>query len=360
MRNYTILIKPASSLCNMKCEYCFYEDVSNNRKIKSYGLMQEETLEKIIASSLEYNRGSLNFVFQGGEPTLVGIDFYKKVIEFQKKHNNHFVKIYNSIQTNGYSLDEEFIIFLKENNFLVGISYDGINEIHDKYRIDKDNNPTSNQIQKTISLLTKHQVEFNILCVVTQEIMDNVESVFENLKKYKYLQFVPKISDFNSTNQALDNVEYGNFLIKLFKLYAKQILNNEYISIRDFDNYIVSILGYQNYSCSAIGRCGGYVVFEANGNAYPCDFYMLDQYYLGNINEQSIDKLIRSEVNHEFNKESLILNKECFNCQYHRLCNGGCRRLRKEPRGISFYCEAYKLFFSECLEDMKKLSLLIQ
>ena len=187
MKNYTILIKPASSLCNMKCEYCFYEDVSNNRKIKSYGLMQEETLEKIIASSLEYTRGSLNFVFQGGEPTLVGITFYKKVIDFQKKHNNHFVKIYNSIQTNGYSLDEEFIIFLKENNFLVGISYDGINEIHDKYRIDKDNNPTSNQIQKTIALLTKHQVEFNILCVVTQEIMDKyyvaMDKVFAKMKE---------------------------------------------------------------------------------------------------------------------------------------------------------------------------------
>ena len=196
-------------------------DIKENEKMKKVGILAYHSACNYganlqILSTIGYLKK------KGYEPFVINyeakdfVDFYKKVIEFQKKHNNHFVKIYNSIQTNGYSLDEEFIIFLKENNFLVGISYDGINEIHDKYRIDKDNNPTSNQIQKTISLLTKHQVEFNILCVVTQEIMDNVESVFENLKKYKYLQFVPKISDFNSTNQALDNVEYGKFLIKLF------------------------------------------------------------------------------------------------------------------------------------------------
>ena len=161
----SVLIKPASSLCNMRCKYCFYADITDNREVKSYGIMSEETLENLIKKAFEYASGSATFAFQGGEPTLAGLDFYRKLLQLEQKYNVKKIPVQNAIQTNGYVIDEEWAKFLAENKFLVGLSLDGTRDIHDSLRVDAAGKGTFSRVEKTAKLFKKHGVEFNILCV---------------------------------------------------------------------------------------------------------------------------------------------------------------------------------------------------
>ena len=171
-----LLIKPASGYCNFKCKYCFYDDVAQNREVESYGFMSTKTLEEIVKKALKFAKGECTFTFQGGEPTLVGLDFYKDLIKFQKKYNKKGLKIHNTIQTNGFLIDKEWAKFLHNNNFLVGISLDGTKEINDANRINANKEGTYNNILETIELFNKYKVEYNILTVVTSYVARNIIS----------------------------------------------------------------------------------------------------------------------------------------------------------------------------------------
>lgn len=178
----SLLIKPASSNCNLSCNYCFYHDIAENRTIANYGMMDIGLLEKVVQKALEYADHVCTFAFQGGEPTLIGLEFYKKLIEFEKKYNKKKVQINNAIQTNGLRIDEDWARFLAENRFLVGISLDGPKDIHDANRVDAKEGGSFNRVMNTIGFFDKYKVEYNVLCVVNGYVARHANKIYNFFK----------------------------------------------------------------------------------------------------------------------------------------------------------------------------------
>lgn len=358
MQNVTLLVKPASSLCNMRCSYCFYADVSSRRETRSFGIMSEQTLETMIRRAFAFADGSLSFVFQGGEPTLTGLDFFKLAITLQKKYNAKAIPVYNTIQTNGLLLDDEWAEFFKENGFLVGISLDGQESMHDKYRRLPSGDGSFGRVTAAAELLGRHGVDFNILTVVTRDTAQNGRCVYRALRKYGYLQFIPLIDDMGAAPQdfSLGAEDYGRFLVDIFDEYYHDVMSGRYVSIRDMDSYINMLRGMPPSSCAMQGRCGGYFTVEADGSVYPCDFYVTDEYKMGNITATSFFSLAKSAVADEFIKSSLTRAEGCAECKYFSLCRGGCRRYREPLPDRSKFCAAYKYFFDRCIDRMVEIA----
>ena len=175
----SVLIKPASGICNMKCDYCFYCDEAKKRITKSYGFMTERTLKNVIRKTMLHADGMISYVFQGGEPTLRGLEFFEKIIEYQKQYNKNRVYVSNAIQTNGYALNEEWAKFFKENHFLVGFSLDGTKENHDLYRHNTEGEGTYDRILKSINLMDAYGVDYNILTVVTKDTAEHISEIYK-------------------------------------------------------------------------------------------------------------------------------------------------------------------------------------
>jgi uncharacterized protein len=220
----SVLIKPASSSCNLKCRYCFYYDVAENRDKKNYGIMSCDTLELLIKRVFEYAENFVAFAFQGGEPTMAGLDFYRKVVELQRQYNVKKIRINNAIQTNGMIIDEEWAKFLGENNFLVGLSLDGAKDIHDMNRVDARGIGSHSRIEKTVEFFNKHKVEYNILCVVTKSVSRHIEKIYNYYMKkgFQYLQFIPCLDELGvepgNNPYSITPESYEVFLKKLFDL----------------------------------------------------------------------------------------------------------------------------------------------
>jgi len=360
MPQATFMIKPVSNLCNMQCQYCFYDDVSKNRKQASHGIMSAETLETIVKKALEYADTSCSFAFQGGEPTLAGLDFYKSLLNFQKIYNKKNIAINNSIQTNGLNLNAQWANFFAKNKFLVGLSIDGTQPLHDKHRKTANGAGTYDKIQKTASIFQGHKVEYNILCVVNNDVACAPEDVYLNLKKHKYLQFIPCINYFDENSPTLNVAAYANFLKITFDLYYKDFMRGKYVSIRNFDNYINVLSGNPPEQCGMAGMCSRYFLIEADGGVFPCDFYVLDEWKIGNINEDSLFRMIKSEASHLFINSSKHVDEKCTKCKWHGLCRGGCRRYR-EPMvnntlSLNSNCEAFNDFFEYSYSRMVEIA----
>lgn len=366
----SILIKPVSSACNMNCNYCFYKDEARKRQTACYGNMTHETAEKIIKKAIDTAEYSCSFMFQGGEPTLAGITFFQDFIKLEKQYKKNNIKIYNSIQTNGYKINEEWAKFFADNNFLVGVSLDGPAEIHNLNRKSLSGQDTFKEIMHSIDNLKKYNVQFNILSVITNKSAKQIEKIYNFFKRnnFNYLQFIPCMDPLNEERglekYSLDNKNYGDFLIRIFNLWFRDLQNGKYISIRHLDNWIGRFLGRPAEACDQRGICSVQFVTESNGNVYPCDFYVLDDRLLGNITKNSFDEMFNSDNAVKFIKESMELSTECKNCPYYSLCGGGCRRQRDLNNnglpGKYHYCEAYKRFFSTCLPNMEKAAMLIR
>ena len=358
MQHLTILVKPASSLCNMRCDYCFYHDVAKNREVCSYGIMNRDLLDMLIRRAFAFAERSVSFVFQGGEPMLAGIDFYKAVIKYQNKYNSRGITVYNTIQTNATLIDEEFAAFFKEHRFLVGISLDGKRALHDKYRHFPSGEGSYDRVTKGIELLKKHSVDFNVLAVISKDSAAYPAEVYSALKGYGYLQFIPLIDDLGGgeTEFSLSAEDYGRFLSEVFELYYRDIMNGRYVSVRDFDSYVNMLRGYPPSSCAMQGRCGGYFTVEADGGVYPCDFYVTDEYKIGNVSESSFFSLAKSEKLREFVDGSVCIDERCKKCRWLPLCRGGCRRHREPFPTITKFCGAYSFFFEKCYDKMVEIA----
>ena len=306
----SIMIKPASSLCNLRCKYCFYCDVAANREVFSLGKMSEETARKLIKDALEFADGSsVAFAFQGGEPLLRGIDYFKFFTETVKENNIKNSEIYYSIQTNGTLIDDEWARFFTESKFLVGLSLDGDYE-GNRFRVDADGQNSYYKIITAANKLKKHKTEFNILTVLTGYCADNAERIYKYFRSqgFGYLQFIPclrPIGDNTESELYMTPKQYSDFLIRVFNLYVKDFARGNYISIRQFDNWVRIYLGDGAEQCGLMGHCTHQFVAEGNGNIYPCDFYCSDEWCLGNINEQTLEEMAKSKKAFEFIKESL-------------------------------------------------------
>lgn len=326
------------------------------------GVMSLKTLETLVKRAFQYAEGSVTFAFQGGEPMLAGLDFYKALLSLEKKYNKG-IPVYNSIQTNGGLMNDEWAGFFSENRFLIGLSLDGTEELHNAYRIDNDGHGTYRQTIKAAETLVKHNAEFNILTVVNDEIAKNPKETYEALRRFRYLQFIPCIDDFGAEERRFSPTgeNFGKFLIETFRLYKNDFLNGHYVSVRNFDNYVQMLLGARPESCAMTGRCTCYFLIEANADVYPCDFYVLDEWKLGSLLTTDFRTLLKSEKASEFVSSSVYMHPECRKCRYYSLCRGGCRRDR-EPftpdgkPGLNRYCESYKMFFDECYKELREIS----
>ena len=347
----SLMIKPASSLCNLSCEYCFYRDVSEHREHLGFGIMDRDTAYTLIKKSLDFADGEFAaFAFQGGEPTLAGLEFFKFFVDTVNELNTKNSRVFYSIQTNGTTINGEWASFFAENNFLVGLSLDGDYD-GNKFRKKPNGENSYYKITSAAQILTKYNVDFNILTVLTGYCAENGERIYKYFrsKGFKYLQFIPCLRPFGSTEQSelyMTSEQYGDFLIKVFNLYVKDYVRNEYVSVRQFDNWVRSYLCQPTEQCGMMGYCSHQFVSEANGNIYPCDFYCTDEYLLGNIKDSDLMEMANSQTAKDFIKESLIIPERCKKCNVYPICRaGGCKRTRLSED----YCNAYKKFFNSCL-----------
>lgn len=362
----SLLIKPASSNCNLRCSYCFYHSIAESRMTESYGIMNAETLEPLVKSALEYADNICTFAFQGGEPTLAGLDFFKNLVSLVKIYNFKKVKINYAIQTNGLVIDSEWASFLSEHKFLVGISLDGPKDIHDAARFDSRNVGSFNRVMNAISLFNKHHVEYNILSVVNSYTARHINQVYSFFKKnnFDYLQFIPCLDPLDETpgghQYSLTPERYALFLKRLFDEWYKDILQGKKISIRYFDNLIGMLKGYPPESCGMSGVCTAYFVVEADGSTYPCDFYTIDEWSMGNITNMSFKELKASKNAVRFTATSVHVSEECKGCKFLSICRGGCRRDREpfeDGKPVhNRFCQSYREFFEYAGERLTILA----
>lgn len=360
-----VMIKPASGLCNMRCSYCFYADEMANRKQASYGIMSEQTLENVIMRILETADSYCSIVFQGGEPTLAGLDFYRKCLELEQKYNTKKVKIDHALQTNGYVLDEEWCSFFAQNHFLVGLSVDGIKATHDACRKDAEGQDTYFHVLHAARLLEEAGADFNVLTVVNGRTAPKIRRIYEQYRKlgFKWQQYIacldPVLEEQGKQDYSLRAEVYGQFLIDLFDLWEIDLKQGTQPYIRQFENYIGILMGQMPESCEQRGVCSLQNVVEADGSVYPCDFYVLDEYRLGNLNAEGFDVIDRRRRESGFLENSCNHTESCKKCPYFGICRGGCRRHRQqlgtEP-GENCFCESYRMFFAACLPRMQEIA----
>lgn len=368
----SILIKPASANCNMDCKYCFYKCLSSHREEYSKGFMKEETLETLVREAIAYADGSLTFAFQGGEPTLAGLDFFQKAVELQQKYNNKKLQIENTIQTNGVLIDEKWARFLGEHCFLVGLSLDGPKKMHDRYRKDAAGQDTFGRIMHSVQLLEQYHVDYNVVTVVTNDTAKQASFLYKFWKRnhYPFVQFIPCMDEIKRQDgtqersiYAVEPEQYGKFLCELFDLWYADFAEGEAMDIRMFSNLAQMAAGYPAEECGMNGCCNCYFVVEGDGSVYPCDFYCMDAWKLGTVNDGFV-QMKTSEKAKAFVGASRPVCAACQECPYFSLCRGGCRRWR-EPfvdgkPGLNQLCSAYRMFFAHAAERMERLGAYIR
>jgi uncharacterized protein len=349
----------------MRCKYCFYADEMSNRERGSYGIMTLETLEAVVKKAIEASRrdGFVGFMFQGGEPTLAGLDFYRALVELIKKYNTYGLRVNLGLQTNGYAITEEWAAFLAEHNFLVGLSLDGTKEIHNLNRLDAEGKGTFGKVMHAAELFRKHGVAFNTVTVVTEKTARSITSIYNFLKSNEltWQQYIPCLDPLGcSEDKYLTAEQYGEFLCRLFDLWYVDMRKGKYVYNRTFENYVGIIMGRHPEECGMCGFCTVQYVLEADGGVFPCDFYVLDDYKLGNFVTDSIEQINQRAKELGFVEVSRNLREECKSCKWVALCRGGCRRYR-EPfedgaPSLNKFCTAYKKFFDHSADRLIELA----
>lgn len=342
----TLMIKPSSAACNLDCDYCFYHETADHREVGQRPFMTDLVMTTTITKALA-EANACSFVFQGGEPSLIGLPFYERFVETVNRLNTEGASIHYAFQTNGTHIDEAWAKFFKKNNFLVGVSFDGSPRLHDMHRFDAQGKKSSRKVLEGIALLREHGAEFNVLSVVTNELAQNVDLLWTYMTGhgYRYLQFIPCMESLEGTqeNPFLSPENYAQFLKRLFDLWFEAWEKGNPVSIRFFDNLVGMLAGYPPESCDMAGICSIQYVVESDGSIYPCDFFCDDASYLGNLLTDGFADLdaVRSEL--RFIEDSPNSQEACTSCPWKVLCRGGCKRYRSEdgyrfcPSMLEFY-----------------------
>ena len=358
MKRYNVMIKPASSACNMRCRYCFYADESCSRQTANYGRMPQEVSQSILEKFLSDPADSYAFAFQGGEPTLAGLPFFEEFVRTADAFARPGARVRYAIQTNGLLIDGAWAEFLRRRGFLVGLSIDGTRDIHNHFRPDAAGRDTYSRALRCAQLLGRQQVPFNILTVVTPTVAKHISAIFRDYQKngFAYQQYIPCLAplDGSADSFAPDAKLLGTFWKQLFDLWYKEFTSGNYISIRFFDNLVYMLQGREPELCSMCGHCNIQYLIEADGSVFPCDFYALDAYRLGNILTDSLEDIDRRRNELQFIQSSLQPPEACRRCQWGFLCRNGCRRERAQgPGGKNLYCEGYQDFFTYAYERLR-------
>lgn len=344
---FGVMVKPVGSLCNMRCSYCYYLDTDrgSDSKVMSFDLLEKYIREYIVASSGPL----LQFFWHGGEPTLAGIDFYQRAIELQKKHLPSGYSVINNIQTNGLLLDDEWCAFLVKEQFLVGLSIDGTEVLHDKYRRDVSGKNSYKRIRDNIKRLQKHGIQPDLLCTLTSEAAQTPLEVYRTLRDLAtgWLQFIPIIiydNDGSVTPESLTAKAYGEFLCQVFDEWSQNDIGKTDVQL--FAELGISMVGGTASVCWLQKNCGRVVVLEKDGNVYSCDHFVDQDHLLGNLYDTGLEELVNQNFQQQFGlRKETELPARCLKCQWLNLCNGGCPKDAKQ--GINILCEGYERFFSE-------------
>jgi uncharacterized protein len=388
-QGFHMLAKPSGPICNLDCHYCFYTEKESLFETKTPFRMSEQTLENFIKNYIEaQDVNEIPFVWQGGEPTLLGLNFYKKAVELQKKYANGKT-ITNSLQTNGTLLTDEWFPFLSENNFLVGLSLDGPEEIHNKFRVDRGGKPTFHKVLASLHKLKEYNIKYNILTCVTNESSNHALEIYHFFKNegVEYIQFIPiveRVANKQAKELGLRHAtpasmleeevqlapwtvnpgKYGDFLITIFDEWVGNDVGR--VNVMNFESSLVSWMGLPATVCIFSETCGKAAIIEHNGDVYSCDHYMYPDYKLGNIQSQTFKEMMDSARQYQFGQaKKTTLPKYCQNCEVKFACNGECPKHRflstpdGEP-GLNYLCEGYKKYFHHIHRYMKVMVQLLE
>ncbi|MDQ7822259.1 MAG: anaerobic sulfatase maturase [Candidatus Eremiobacteraeota bacterium] len=387
-RSFQLMAKPGGPSCNLRCEYCFYTEKEALFPDDSKFRMSSEVLEAFVKKFIDASPGpEIQFIWQGGEPALMGIDFYRKALQLQKKYTTGAKQITNSIQTNGTLLDDPWGSFLAENNFLVGISLDGPRELHDLYRRDRGGDSTFDKVMNGLKLLQNHGVQYNVLACVNRESSRHPLDVYHFLKNegVEFVQFIPVVErarDCKAMEQGLampphigknepvlsvtpwsvESEAFGDFLGSVFDEWVRNDVAK--IFVMNFEWILAAWYGIPASNCMYGAQCGQCMVIEHNGDIYSCDHYVYPEYRLGNILNDSPAQLLNKKEQMDFGaaKEKL-LPLECRECSFIYVCRGQCPRHRflktfDEEEGLNYLCRGLKKYYrhiSRYMVNMVKL-----
>ena len=357
----SIMIKPASANCNLRCEYCYYYRNSSIYDTDHSHRMRAPTVDKIIKEYLQVPGRHKLISWQGGEPLLAGLDFFQKAIEYERKYARPHQVIENNLQTNGILIDEHWARFLAERHFLVGISLDGPQPVHDYYRRDAAGCGTYAKVMRAIELLTRFGVDFNILTVVAQHTVDKPEDLYRFFrgKGFFYLQFIPcaERSEEGYADFSISANEYGDFLCRLFDVYLEE--DNPTVYERTFDSVLHSFLHIEPPYCVFGDRCDTMITFEHNGEVFPCDFFVDKRWLLGNIESETLPDIINGKQLAKFGAATKMKPAQCSQCHWDFTCVGGCARYRQMAGGDfaakNYFCDSWRTFFEHSFDKLKAL-----
>lgn len=372
---FHLMAKPTGPACNLNCTYCFYLEkealFSDNEKYR----MSDEVLKAYIREvAVLQSIPQLLYAWQGGEPTLMGLDFFRKAVNLEKQYAKGR-PILNTLQTNGILLDDEWCSFLAENGFLIGLSLDGPEEIHDRYRRDRGGEPTFNRVMQAMELLKKHGVEFNILACVTRESARQPLELYQFFRRegVRFIQFTPiveRIPDEESARHGLklgmpaaldardradvtpwtvEPEEYGTFLISIFDEWVRRDIGR--IFVMNFEWALTSWMGSPQTACFFSRRCGNALIIEHNGDIYSCDHFVYPEYRLGNILSDNLGEMVKGQKQYRFGEiKEKSLPGCCLECDVLFACRGECpkHRFLKSPdgeAGLNYLCAGYKKYY---------------
>ncbi len=362
----SLLVKPSGPDCNLDCSYCFYLEKSELFPGSKHR-MSTETLEIMVRQAMEQCGPSLSIAWQGGEPTLMGLPWFQQAVEYQKRYGDG-KSVGNGLQTNGLLLDKPWAHFLNEYRFLVGLSIDGPQHVHDKYRITVGRKGSWQTVADKAALLMDSGVETNALVVVTDYSAGHAEEIYQYLKElgFRHLQFIPcvetdpkdrtKAADYSVSAEA-----YGRFLITIFDLWKKDFVDSRpTMSVRYFDSVFHKYVGMTAPDCTLGRTCGTYVVVEHNGDVYSCDFFVEPSWKLGNLATDRLVDMLNSPRQETFGRWKADLPEMCRSCQWLRNCWGGCTKDRiRDPQMTdpNHFCRSYMMFFEHADAELTSLAL---
>jgi len=351
----SVLIKPSGPDCNLNCTYCFYLEKAELFANQNIHRMSDKILEETIRQVMQQSGQQVSIAWQGGEPTLMGLEFYQKAIDFEIKYGRNQA-VGNGLQTNGLLLNRDWAKFLKKYDWLVGLSLDGPEFIHNHYRFDQAGKGTHKRVEDNAKMMLEEGVAVNAMCCVTSHSVKYPEELYNYYKSLglTFMQFIPVVeTDKNDPTKAADfsvsAEDYGTFLNKLFDLWIADFQGGQpTTSVRHFESVFHTYVGLDAPECTMMKECGPYAVVEHNGNIYSCDFFVEPKWKLGNIQHDKLINMLNSKKQTAFGQAKAVLPRECRQCTWLTKCYGGCTKDRikdptdhRKPR----FCTSYKMFF---------------
>jgi uncharacterized protein len=369
-REFQIFAKPGGSLCNLDCHYCYYLKKEHLYPEGESFRMPDAILEKYIIQHIDASFGSvINFSWHGGEPTILGLDYFRNIVELQRRHQPPHQHITNGIQTNGTLLDEEWCRFLAAEGFSVGLSLDGPQEIHDRYRVTKGQKPTHKQAMRGYELLRQHRIPCDILCVVHAQNVKYPTQVYRFFKQIeaKYIEFLPLVEpqpdeEGSVSHRTVPAEALGNFLCAIFDEWKGEDIGQ--IKVQIFEEAARTAFGQEHSLCIFRETCGDVPVVEHNGDFFSCDHFVDTEHRLGNIQKAPLVDFIESPAQRAFGEaKSGTLPRYCRACGVLNMCHGGCPkdRILRAPdgeAGLNYLCAGYRRFFTHCQPFVANLSAL--